>query len=451
MNQHLPKKTGAVPSCPKPAPVTSLQTQCTSHSTSYNAVPVASLGDLTPIPEHDKADSMTMNEDINISTLPQDALRNADQFLSVITAAGTSKPGYVELDELDKDSEGASKKMDIVEDQDGTTQVGSDDEESNLELDYLLKHKTIIRVKTYDSDDDAPKHFTIQCMAPHPDGSNAPFSISFTTTLNVLRDIVAEKMEWFPTLVHLQYCIDSDKAKQTLTSIQTTEEFTVFKGHLQSLIIPGRLPSGHMSTHAPKNPLIHFEDTSIGGGGPHTSSNKGGAKASGMTSGTAKQKPTSAGELDGANCHQKLIKELQEQWKCDEHSKNGTETNKWCYTPSNGGGCQPLTISNLSFWAIKIMEGTTMIDEKPISLSLDTVHSHLQNNNQPAVMPSMGQPGGFGFNGYPIFFIPQCRGNPQGGASTPWPLPPPQATAQPQSQGTQLSGQSLGQLGLAPP
>ncbi|KIK76449.1 hypothetical protein PAXRUDRAFT_18210 [Paxillus rubicundulus Ve08.2h10] len=212
-----------------------------------------------------------MNEDIDIFMLPQDALRNADQFLSVITAAGTSEPGYVELDELDKDSEGASKKMDIVEDKDGNTQ---------------------------------------------------------------------------------------------------------------------------------------------------------GTKASGMTSGTAKQKPTSAGELDGANCHRELIKELQERWKCDKHSKNGTETNKWCYTPSNGGGCQPLTISNLSFWAIKIME---------------------------AGMPSMGQPGGFGFNGYPIFFIPQCRGNAQGGASTPWPLPPLQAAAQSQSQGTQSSGQSSGQLGLAPP
>ncbi|KIK79326.1 hypothetical protein PAXRUDRAFT_16381 [Paxillus rubicundulus Ve08.2h10] len=280
MHQHLPKKMGTVPSCPKPAPVTSLQTQCMSCSTLYDAVPVASLGDLTPISEHDEADSTTMNEDINISILPQDALRNTDQFLSVITAAGTSKPGYVELDGLDEDSEDASEKMDIVEDQDGTTQVGSDDEESDLKLDYLLKQhhlnsKTIVRVETYDSDDDAPKDFTIQCMAPCPDGSNAPFSISSTTTLNVLHDIVAEKMEQFPALVCLQYHLYSDKAKQALTSIQTTEEFTLFKGCLQSLIIPGRLPSGRMSTHAPKNPVIHFENTSIGGGGPHTSSNKG--------------------------------------------------------------------------------------------------------------------------------------------------------------------------------
>ncbi|KAF8833920.1 hypothetical protein BDN67DRAFT_985703 [Paxillus ammoniavirescens] len=324
MNQHLLKKTGTVLSCPKPAPVTSLQTQCMSHLTSYDAMPVASLGDLTSILEHDKADSTTMNEDIDISMLPQDALRNADQFLSVITAAGTSEPGYVELDKLDEDSEGASEKMDIVEDQDGTTQTS----------------KTIIRVETYDSDDNAPKDFTIQCMAPRPDGSNAPFSISSTITLDRLRDIVAEKTERFPALVRLQYHLDSDKAKQASTSIQTTEEFTLFKGCLQSLIVPRRLPSGHMSTRAPKNPVVHFEDASIGGGGSHTSSNKGGAKASGMTSGAAKQKPTSAGELDGANCCRELIKELQERWKCDEHSNNGTETNKWCYTPSNGGGCQ---------------------------------------------------------------------------------------------------------------
>ncbi|KAF8834955.1 hypothetical protein BDN67DRAFT_1015989 [Paxillus ammoniavirescens] len=139
MNQHLLKKMGAVLSCQIPAPVISLQTQCTSCSTSYNAVPVASLGDLTPILEHDKADSTTMNEDIDIFMLPQDALRNADQFLSVITAAGTSEPGYVELDELDEDLEGASEKMDIMEDQDGTTQVGSDSKESDLKLDYLFK------------------------------------------------------------------------------------------------------------------------------------------------------------------------------------------------------------------------------------------------------------------------------------------------------------------------
>ncbi|KIK75995.1 hypothetical protein PAXRUDRAFT_18522 [Paxillus rubicundulus Ve08.2h10] len=109
------------------------------HAQNLPQSPLSSLGDLTPIPEHDEADSMTMNEDIDISMLPQDALRNADQFLSVITAAGTSKPGYVEFNELDKDSEGASEKIDIMEDQDGTTQVGSDNEESNLELDYLLK------------------------------------------------------------------------------------------------------------------------------------------------------------------------------------------------------------------------------------------------------------------------------------------------------------------------
>lgn len=66
------------------------------------------------------------------------------------------------------------------------------------------------------------------------------------------------------------------------------------------------------------------------------------------------------------------------------------------------------------------MEGNATIDEKPVTLSLDTVHPCLQNN-QPTDM-LMGQPGGFGFNGYPVFFIPQCAGNAQCAASY-WLLP----------------------------
>lgn len=208
-------------------------------------------------------------------------------------------------------------------------------------------------------------------MPPHPDGSDAPFSISSAITLDTLYSTTTEKMEQFPSLVCLQYHLDSDKTKQASASIQTMEELTLFKACLQFLIIPGcqlvhqriqlsilRMLPLEVVVSVPlltKVSIYFILHPSV----PHKSHYFfQGAKTSGTTSNTAKQKSTSAasGELDGANCHQELIKELQEQWKCNKHSKNGTETKKWCYTSSlNDGGCQLLTISNLSFWDINIV------------------------------------------------------------------------------------------------
>lgn len=111
------------------------------------------------------------------------------------------------------------------------------------------------------------KVFTIQCSAPRPDGIHAPFKILSTITLIALRDVVAEKMGRHPKTVRLQYRLDSDKAKQASTSIHSNDELDIFIGRLQDLIVPGCLPSGHKSTRAPKNPVVHFEDTSFGNGG----------------------------------------------------------------------------------------------------------------------------------------------------------------------------------------
>ena len=215
------------------------------------------------------------------------------------------------------------------------------------------------------------KVFTIQCSAPRPDGIHAPFKILSTITLIALRDVVAEKMGRHPKTVRLQYRLDSDKAKQASTSIHSNDELDIFIGRLQDLIVPGCLPSGHKSTRAPKNPVVHFEDTSFGNGGSaHPSKGVSmlrppspisqsfffqGAKGSGM-SGAAKQKTTSGEsadpELDGASRRLKLIRKLQERWRCKIHSKG---TDRWCYSPSGGNICQTMTISNLSFWAIQIV------------------------------------------------------------------------------------------------
>ncbi|KAI9572444.1 hypothetical protein HD554DRAFT_2036032 [Boletus coccyginus] len=193
------------------------------------------------------------------------------------------------------------------------------------------------------------------------------------------------------TAVRLQYRLDSDKAKQASTSIQTDDELDIFIGRLQDLIVPGCLPSGRKSTCTPKNPVVQFEDAASLGNGSSSHPSKG--VSSGTASGTTKQKTTPASsadpELDGTSRCLKLVGKLQERWKCKIHSKG---TDKWCYSPSSGNICQTLTISNLSFWTIQVMEGLATIDEKPASLILDSVSRARSSLNQQGDMP-MGQPG----------------------------------------------------------
>ena len=101
------------------------------------------------------------------------------------------------------------------------------------------------------------------------------------------------------------------------------------------------------------------------------------------------------------------------------------------------------------------MEGRALIDEKPVSLTLDSAPRTRSSPNQQSNMP-MGQPGfpvGYGYPGYPT---------PSGYPSYPTPffvLPPqwgvgPQGTGSsglPSSQGTGLPGQLSAQSGLSVP
>ena len=109
--------------------------------------------------------------------------------------------------------------------------------------------------------------FTIRCSAPQPNGSEAPFNIQSTISFKRLCKLVALKMERHPELLRLLYRLDTDKVKQASTSISNNEEFNIFIGRLRDLIVPGRLPSGRKSTRAPKNPLVQFNDASLGNGG----------------------------------------------------------------------------------------------------------------------------------------------------------------------------------------
>ncbi|KAH0831893.1 hypothetical protein J3R83DRAFT_12770 [Lanmaoa asiatica] len=177
-----------------------------------------------------------------------------------------------------------------------------------------------------------------------------------------LRELVALKMEWHPEVLRLLYCLDSDKVKQALTSINNKEEFNIFIRCLRDLIIPGRLSSGCKSTRAPKNPLVQFNNACNVGNNSTSQPSKGGTKGSSMTSGATKPKTISdtaeLAELDGASHQLNLIKKLQKWWRCKIHSQ-GTE--KWCFSPSSSNVCEALTISNLSFWAIQIMDGQSVL------------------------------------------------------------------------------------------
>lgn len=47
-----------------------------------------------------------------------------------------------------------------------------------------------------------------------------------------------------------------------------------------------------------------------------------------------------------------LIEELQQRWKCATHTKG---TDAYCYQPSGGSVCFPISHSNLRFWALEIV------------------------------------------------------------------------------------------------
>ncbi|KAI6009822.1 hypothetical protein PISMIDRAFT_106262, partial [Pisolithus microcarpus 441] len=193
--------------------------------------------------------------------------------------------------------------------------------------------------------------FNIQCAICLPDGGNSPFKILSMVTLDELCITVSEKLHRFPGLISLCYRLDSDKAKFGAMSIQSEEELDLFKARMRTLIIPQCLPSGKLSTCPLKAILVFFEDVSTADAkNPSTTSS--GSKAAARSS----QKPSSSpsGMLEGSSHHQKIIKDLQNHWGCEKHSK-GPDHLVYCYSPSGASVCYPLTHSNISYWALEIV------------------------------------------------------------------------------------------------
>lgn len=94
------------------------------------------------------------------------------------------------------------------------------------------------------------------------EGSNIPFSINSTITLENLRTLISEKLDQSENTqaIRLQYRLDSDKAKMAPTSIQSQEELEIFVLKMRHLIVPPLLSSGKTSTRKLKPVTVCFKN-----------------------------------------------------------------------------------------------------------------------------------------------------------------------------------------------
>jgi len=72
------------------------------------------------------------------------------------------------------------------------------------------------------------------------DGSNSPFTIESSISLEDLRNTVAEKIGRHPNIVRLQYKLANDKVKALTTSIQNNDELQIFIERMRILLVPQR-------------------------------------------------------------------------------------------------------------------------------------------------------------------------------------------------------------------
>ena len=94
------------------------------------------------------------------------------------------------------------------------------------------------------------------------EGSNIPFSINSTITLENLQTLIVEKLDQSEDAqpIRLQYRLDSDKAKMAPTSIQSQEELEIFVLKMRHLIVPPLLSSGKVSTRKLKPVTVCFKN-----------------------------------------------------------------------------------------------------------------------------------------------------------------------------------------------
>ncbi|KAF8545685.1 hypothetical protein OG21DRAFT_1492043 [Imleria badia] len=171
-----------------------------------------------------------------------------------------------------------------------------------------LKRKAVPQPATLAYDRDACI-FDIECVVRQQDGTNSPFRISSVISLDNLHTLIAEKIEHFPTHVHLRYCLDVDKAKAGVILIQTDGELKMFKDYMRDLLVPPVLANGKKSSHIMKKVHVIFEDASM----DQQSSNPGGNKDATATQGG--KQTSSLANTEADTKMKSLIKDLQQRWK----------------------------------------------------------------------------------------------------------------------------------------
>ncbi|KAK2463990.1 hypothetical protein APHAL10511_004041 [Amanita phalloides] len=122
--------------------------------------------------------------------------------------------------------------------------------------------------------------FKIPSAVKNPDGSNSPFTIESSISLEDLHNDVAEKLGRHPRVIQLWYKLTSNKAKAPATSIQSDEELEIFMDQMRVHLVPPRLANGKCSKRAPKNITICFEDAAAVEGKKAESSDGKGKKMS---------------------------------------------------------------------------------------------------------------------------------------------------------------------------
>ena len=214
--------------------------------------------------------------------------------------------------------------------------------------------------------------FTISAVVKTRDGSNCPFLVPLSVTLDALCNLVAEKLRCYPNFLQLRYHLDTDK--QTVISIESEDQFMIFMDHMRSLIVPPKLKNGQNSTRIPKPVTIIFEDGSDcdnNGSSSGRTSNTGGKRVYSIAfsmhiililfmqkgSSTAAQSmiddqaPKILMFRKAKETQKTTVAELHKCWTCSIHSK---DKDILCWQ-SDDGLCYELTFQHLGFWAIEIV------------------------------------------------------------------------------------------------
>ncbi|KAG9309056.1 hypothetical protein JVU11DRAFT_11094 [Chiua virens] len=407
---------------------------------------------LNPILEADEEMGFTIPDDSDLRS-------EAGELLSALQLSAAVADDDSEVDLNASDSEDFGRRIDAVGNSDADDMLSSESESAHDALELKLQ-RTLARTKpapktnrnttqpkgkgkatasvplstshgrttttgTYD-----PKtcSFEIRCAIRHSDGSpNSPFVLKNDSSLKDIREIIAEKLNRFPTQIRLQYWLSTEKRHEGLTSLQSDEELKLFMESMRDHFVPRCLQNGKPSARQLKKITVYFEDAASESLNepPKVGNGKKGAVgmartgASKQGSGKQTQKPTSGGnQLEGPAEEKEIIAELEARWRCNYHSQGKDDA--YCYPAPTGrpGHCYVITYSNLSIWAYEIIGKRATVDAKPDVVTLRNMRTQTRHSGRSMSQPldsemphpQAGGPqvgyGGYGYTPHPAWFMP---------------------------------------------